>query len=783
MGRITTCVLFKAFIYFLFLLFPAVIVVADEEKQIVKEIQIKGLLTIPEQEIRTKLKTKEQELFSSHLLKDDIQKLYSLGYFSNIEVQSDPLPSGLKVTFLVTENQLLGDVKIVGNSYMGTQELLESLRIARERFLAPYALSLDIIHLREMYQKKGFQFVNVRSELKANGGWADVYFHIDEGPRVYIYEINFFGNRTFSKREIVGFIQTQESGFFSSTYYDEDTFQEDLILIRNFYRSEGFLDVRVYVRDYFLANDRSSITLNISIDEGPRYLVKAVRIENKLGENLLFTEQELFNRMEVKAGLPFKQNDLLLDKSKIERLYGENGFLNVRVAPIITYPDLQNPVVDILYKIEENTSNYIRKMDVEGNPLTRDDVVRREILINPGEQFNLGKIQETQQRIRRLQYFENIKLDLNDTDDDGWKDLLIQVEEGRTGSLRFAAGITSDLGPVGEIVFNKRNFNLARFPRSFQEFLSGESFTGGGQNLDIYFQVGRDILRSRISFTEPYFLGYNLLFGTELYKTERARESWTEADTGAQISLGRRLNPDTVLRLTYRIENLRVHDVDNDAPRDVFAVKGDNLLSVLGLEFTIDTRDDYILPSRGYTIGLSYDIAGVFLGGDHDFSRGNVRLAWFQPIYTLESGSKHVLSLGVRAGFMGEHHPSTSVPIFERFFAGGATSIRGFEFRSVGPKENGDPLGGEFMVLGTVEYGFPLYQDVVRMVLFVDAGNVIPEINSDIWDTMRVSLGFGFRLKIPMLGPAPFAFDFGFPIRDEDDDDRQVFSFSLGKPL
>ncbi len=132
---------------------------------------------------------------------------------------------------------------------------------------------------------------------------------------------------------------------------------------------------------------------------------------------------------------------------------------------------------------------------------------------------------------------------------------------------------------------------------------------------------------------------------------------------------------------------------------------------------------------------------------------------------------------------MEEHSPSKNVPIFERFFAGGSSSIRGFRFRTVGPKENGDPIGGEFMVLGTVEYGIPLFKDMLRAVIFTDIANVVPEVNSKIFRDIRLSVGFGVRLKVPFFGPVPFAFDFGFPILKEDDDEKQVFSFSLGKPF
>lgn len=752
-----------------------------QAKDTVAEVEIKGLLTVTEDFVKTKLETQVGQMFSARALKNDIQRLHAFNFFSNIEVQVNQTLAGVKVTFVVAENHLLGEIKLVGNFSVDNEEILGGLRIAKEKYLAPYALSLDLLHLTELYHKKGFLFVNIKTESKPQSGWIDVYFLIDEGPRVYLEEINFFGNRSFSKSDLLAFTQSQETSLFSSTYYDEDTLQEDLILIRNFYRSEGYLDVRVHLRDISFGNDRRSIIINISINEGRRYDVQKVSFVG----HKLFSEKELRDRIEMVEGMAFKQNDMARDKNKLERLYGENGFLNIKVSPVVSFPDVKNPVVNIVYRTEEGDTTNIRKIDVEGNSLTRDHVVRRELLQSPGEQFNLGKVENIQQRLRRLQYFETIKLDLRDTEEEKWKDINLKVEEGRTGSLRFAAGITSDLGAVGEISVTKRNFDISRFPTSFADLLSGESLTGAGQTLDVYFQAGREVIRFKISFVDPYFLGYNLIFSPEIYKTERVRESWREGYTGTQLSFGRKIGLDTTVKVGYRLDNVRVTDVDDDAPEDVLDAEGDNVISSMNVDFTIDTRDDYVLPSRGYTIGLNYELAGVIFRGHYDFSKANIRLAYFQTLYTTEKGYKHVLSFGTRFGLADAHGITKKVPIFERFFAGGATSIRGFRFRSVSPKVNNgeDPIGGEFMFVSTLEYGMPLYQDMVRLVFFADCGNVVAEVDHTILDSIRLSVGFGFRLKIPLLGPTPFAFDFGFPIRKEDDDETQVFSFSLGKPF
>lgn len=708
--------------------------------------------------------------------------MHELGFFANLEVQVNQTLEGVEILFIVIENQLLGEVKILGNKNIETREILQKLRIAKEKYLAPYILSLDIIQLKEFYQKKGYLFAEIKTEKKPSGGWIDLYFIIDEGPQVALETIQFFGNKTFQKSELANLMQTKESGFFSSAYYDEEVFQEDMILLRNFYRSEGFLDARVHLRDIFYSNNRTRMVLNITIEEGPRYTIESITFS----DNKLFSKEELENRLMLKKGDPFKQADVGNDKTRLERIYGENGFLNIRINPVIWLVDLKKTEVAIDYKIKEGSKVYLRKVDVQGNSLTKDDVIRREMQIHPGEQFNLGKLENSQMRLRRLRYFESLKVDLLDTEFPHWKDLLIQVEEGRTGNLRFAAGVTSDLGAVGEISLSKRNFDITKVPKSFADFFSGDSFTGAGQNLDIFFQVGKDMLRFKISFLEPYLFGYDWSLGTDFFNTARGRESWEENRLGLQLSIGRKVGQDSIVKLSYRLESVNVDEVETNAPRDVVAVEGNNLVSAMSVEFSHDTRDDFIMPTRGYSFAISCEMGGVLFGGDHYFSKLETRFSWFTSIYTLESGYKHVLSIGGQISMADDFNPSDDVPIFERYFAGGASSIRGFQFRTVSPRENfpgleDDPIGGNFMVLGTVEYSLPLYQDVLRLVLFLDIGSVTPQVSAEILDTMRVAAGFGFRIKVPLLGPRPFALDFGFPMRKEDGDDTQVFSFSFGK--
>jgi outer membrane protein insertion porin family len=770
------------FFSFLFCCFFFLTGIVAQERDSVSKITIKGLMTNVEDSIKTKLETQVGQPFSAQSLRNDIQRLHQLALFANIEVQVEQTSEGVHIIFIVTENQLLGEIRFHGNDHMKENDLLKVMRLSQEKYLAPYLLSIDITELKEHYHKKGYPFVNIKADKKVTGNWVDLDLYIQEGPRVKVYEICFFGNKTFTKGDLLDLGQTKESGLFIAKYYNEETFQEDLILMRNFYRSEGFLDAQINLRDISYSADRTKLTLNISVDEGPRYYVDRIVFKG----NKLFSIDELKARFVMKEESIFKQGDMLSDKNKIEHLYGENGFLNIKVTPNWKISDLNTYKVTLFYTIEEGDINYIRRIEIRGNTITQEHVIRRELTLSPGEQFHLGRLDESKARLQRLRYFETIKISFEETASPNWKDIVFQVEEGQTGNLRFAAGVTSDIGAIGEISLTKRNFDIAKWPTSLADFLSGESFTGAGQSFDIYFQAGKEYLRFKIGFQEPHLFGTDWSLSPEFYSLARGRESWEEHTLGGQIGIGHKVTENSNFKVSYRFDQVRVKHLDDDAPWDVVDVEGPSYVSALMLNYTIDTRDDYIQPTRGYIIGLSYELAGVFLGGDYDFSKFNIRLAWFTSVYTNDKGHKHVLSFGLKTGFADAICDSDSIPVFERYFAGGASTIRGFEYRTVSPKEQDrsrshDPIGGNCMFLGTIEYSIPMYEDILRLVFFTDIGNVTPEVDSTIFDNIRVGIGVGLRIKIPMLGPRPFALDLAYPICKEDDDKKQIFSFSFGK--
>jgi outer membrane protein insertion porin family len=348
----------------------------------------------------------------------------------------------------------------------------------------------------------------------------------------------------------------------------------------------------------------------------------------------------------------------------------------------------------------------------------------------------------------------------------------VLVEEARTGRFMFGAGINSDAGVTGQITVDERNFDLFGFPRSFSDIWKGEAWRGRGQGFRFEAMPGTDVQRYLVSFTEPYLFSTPVSLTTSGYLFDRSYYDWDENRVGGRLGLGYRITPDLSVSASLRME-----DVDVTDPRVLGIPALDRVLGSNDLysgRFTLrhDTRDLPFLPTEGHLVEMSFEQAF----GEFDYPRGEIDYRRYFLIRERPDGSgRHVLAASIGGGVSG-----TNTPLFENYFAGGFTTLRGFHFRGASPVENTVTVGGRCRLLGSFEYMLPLTaDDMIRAVAFVDYGTVEEDVRIN-WDNFRVAPGFGFRITVPALGPAPLAFDFAFPIHKADTDDTQVFSFFVG---
>lgn len=350
-------------------------------------------------------------------------------------------------------------------------------------------------------------------------------------------------------------------------------------------------------------------------------------------------------------------------------------------------------------------------------------------------------------------------------------DLFVDLNETQTGRLMLGVAVNSDAGLVGQILLDEQNFDWTRYPRSMDEFLSGRAWRGNGERFRLEAAPGTEVQRYLASFTDPYFWDTPVSLGLSGSYFDRRYVDWDEQRLGGRVSLGYQWTEnDLSAAIAYRGENINISNISNPFLPELQEVKGDNVLH--GFKYTIanDTRDSAFLATQGHYLELSIEqVIGSF-----DYPRAMIEGRQYYLVRERPDHSgRHVLSASARVGFTG-----SNTPIYENFFAGGFSTLRGFDFRGASPVKDGVQVGGEFMWVNTVEYLFPLTaDDMMHGVVFTDFGTVTPSIELK---DFRVSPGLGLRITVPAMGPAPIALDFAFPVLKEDTDDQQIFSFNIG---
>ena len=354
----------------------------------------------------------------------------------------------------------------------------------------------------------------------------------------------------------------------------------------------------------------------------------------------------------------------------------------------------------------------------------------------------------------------------------------VQLTDTTTGRFMFGVGVNSDAGLTGQIMVNERNFNYRDFPMSLRDVTNGRDFRDGGQGLRIEAMPGNLLQRYMFMFTDPYFIpdpsmsGHDISLNISGFYYDRRYWDWYEQRLGGRASLGYRITDDLSLSLGLRAEKVTIHSPRVLGIPQLDEVLGDNSLYSGQLILSHDTRDIPFLPTEGHYIELSFSQAF----GTFSYPRADIDLRRHYLLKERADGSgRQTLSLIMETGFSG-----SNTPIFERYFAGGFSTIRGFDFRGASPVNGGVAVGGNFQFLTSIEYMFPLTaDDMLKGVAFCDLGTVEEKI-AMYSNSFRVSPGVGLRISVPMLGPAPLALDLAFPLNYADTDQIQNFSFFLG---
>jgi len=779
----------------------------------VKAVKVDGSFRHSEADILGYLQIRIGERYDASRVREGLRDLWRLAKVRVLELRVDAHPSGgVSVFVKVEEVRAVGSLEIRGNSEFERKELLDATGVTATSDLDDVTAERIRREIQRFYRDRGYLFAEV--SLKKDYDKQRALYDVIEGPLVRVRSIEFRGANQVPASTFLGLgkhltAATELHGkflFFRGSEFSESKLRQDLVALRRYYRKEGYHDAVVECPTVQFSPDGSSVDLVVLIDEGRRYRVGKIDVTGMKA----FSREEVLSKVLLKPGDPYTEDGVLRDFRAIQRFYGEHGFARHPTLrdswqisePVLTYhSDENDTVVDVVYEITENSPMKVRDVLVTGNRLTQDRVVRRALEFYPGDPVDQTAIERSILNLQALQYFEEASTRTNyrfiETPDPEWKDIEIEVTEGRTGNFALAGGISSNTGPFAGFTFTKRNFDLFHPPSSLDnavaEIADSRAFTGAGQELFFSILPGLQKSNFDIRFTEPDLFGDHQQpwsFSSRIFYQIFLLPTNREDRLGESVSLGKSLDRHWFVDATIRNENIRLVDISETAPKLLFEQRGNSELRSVSLGAGYRDTDLPVEPTKGTTFQVDHESVGNVLGGNFDFQKSQfVFRQWF-PLGENEDGHPHTLFAQARGGLAVPTGDQRNVPYSERFFLGGEGSLRGFRFRGAGPVYFGQPLGGEALYTLSLEYRFPLFAarmpgrddeiEVLRGVFWNDWGGIGQRPHDPGLGDVRSGLGIGVRIRIPYLPQLPIAIHLGAPWLREKTDDSRILSFTVG---
>jgi len=739
--------------------------VARQAPPIVRSIDVQytGPATISRERILAQMRTKIGLPYSDTVAENDIRALYNTGQVQNVRIFGQPEGDGVKVIVAVQTRTMLNEIQIDGATRISPKKLRKNLGVKLNTPLREEDLEKGREKIIETYQAHGFNDVEVTFRVEAIDairGTSRAVYTVNEGIKGSVSTVRFEGNTHFSDRVLRKQMKTRQKTLFSfvdkSGRLDETQLQDDLQKVREFYQNHGYIDVAV--RDVTKQRTSSgALQIVIAIDEGPQYHVGKLTFVGYKAT----TEQKLRALVKMKEGSVYSAKAIKDDAKALADAYGSGGYVDLTIVPETS--QAHDRLIDITYKIDEGQRSYVERISISGNTRTKDKVIRREVLIAPGDIFNTVRVETSKKRLENLGYFSKVDTFPVDTEVEGRKYLDIQVEEKRTGSLNFGAGFSTVDSLIGFIELTQGNFDITNWP----------SLTGGGQKFRIRLQGGTERKDVELALTEPWFMDRPISVGLTTYYHEANYLSsiYDQRNYGFSLDVRKGIRPFLYGSLSYRLESIDTFNVALSASPELVAETGPSTKSVFSANLTWDRRDNPFLTRSGERITYTWWVAGP--GGTEQIYGFDVEASkyWRLPWDTILLINAEV------AGVDAWGDQTKLVKIYDRLFLGGSNNLRGFDFRDVGPKDhNGEPLGGQSMARATIEWTFPIVEKA-RGALFYDTGFV----NTNPWDynfnNVASDIGFGLRLDLPI---GPLRVDYGIPLQQAGNHGSGKFNFNVG---
>lgn len=721
----------------------------------VSEVKIDGLERVSDQTVRAQLEVQPGKDFDARAIARDIRRLYDQGFFSHIQADAQPTGDGAVVTYQVEEKRVIDQIRIIGNDKMRERRIKGVLQMHEGQSFIAEAFDEERKAILKLYEGKGF--ANTRVDItaeKIGPSRVRVVYNIQEGRKAKVKHIDIEGNEVLSDGEIKKIMKTKKARWFLGGKFDEAKFEADLKGVLDEYGNHGRLEADIAKTDMTYSPNGKKMSLTIHVNEGPEYKVKTLGV----AKNEVLDTDEITKDFKSKEGEVHNKGQINSEAEALSKKYQEDGYVNARVTPQVTL-DKENKTTTVVQNVQEGDLKYIRKVNVAGNETTKDEVVRRDVKLAPGERFDGTEMKNSQRRLDGTGYFTKVNFSLTDiTDDDRFTDLNVDVTEDKAGAFNFGAGFSSEegLGGFGELHLN--NFDIA----------NPWKFRGGGQDFRLKANLGTKHSSYVLSWTDPEFLGYPLSFGVDLFDDSfdvTGGQDYTQNDAGAQLRFGKVLSEYNSVRMTLRGETINNKNFPFVLNPTLRQQEGSSTTYSTSWTFERNHLDNFRDPTNGGKHNFTLTVAGL---GDNQFVKFEHDSSWFRP---LSDTKKWIISWRTREGYALPYGGDSDLRFEHRFYAGGTTTVRGYKNRDIGPKERENiwfgkrfNTGGEMRYVSNLELEWKT-SDLVRLYAFFDAGGVWGEPSDfDIAD-IRTSVGLGFGFNVPRLGPVRI--DYGYRLNPD----------------
>ncbi|HST30400.1 MAG TPA: outer membrane protein assembly factor BamA [Chthoniobacterales bacterium] len=722
------------------------------------DVQYSGPATVSRERILAQIRTAVGQPYSDSTVEDDIRNLYKTGTIQNVRIFAQPEGDGVKVIVAVQTRPVIRELVIDGTQKLSAKKLRKEIAVKLNAPVNEDDLQKGRQKIIDIYQARGFTDITVdfRTEPIDEGkGTARVIYTVNEGTKGAVKLIEFEGNEHFSDRVLRKQMKTRGKTFVSfvdkSGRLDEAQFQQDLDKVKEFYQSKGYIDADV--QELRRERKNGPLIITVEVKEGTQYHVNKLTFA---GEKQT-TEQKIRALVKMKEGSIYSPKQLHEDAKAIADGYGSGGYVDLVIVPQGTPAGAG--LIDVHYKIEEGNRSFVERINIVGNTRTKDKVIRREILVKPGDVFNTVRVDTTKRRLDNLGYFSKVDAYPEDTGVEGRKDLVVQVEEKRTGSLNFGAGYSTIDSLIGFVELTQGNFDIANWP----------GLTGAGEKFRAKAQIGSQRQDFVVALTEPWFLDRPLSLGGQAFYSDASYLSsvYSQRNYGFSLELRKPLFSWVYGVFGYSLQNYDIYNVANGVSSEILAEAGTTTKSMVSTSLVWDRRDNPFLTRRGERISISPFVAGGPLGGDEQVYGLDVQATkywriWKDVIFLVDGeastvdtwdsdqtksfiNSGTVVKAPHQALFIDSTtglpcDPATSsncnsvvrsfteqisnVPIYDRLYLGGSNNLRGFKFRDISPKDsNNQPIGGQSMWRATGEITFPIIEKA-RAAIFSDIGAV-----------------------------------------------------------